>query len=34
MEPQPNLRCYRLRWWDKDESNGEYSAVQTVLVGG
>jgi hypothetical protein len=30
----PETRDYRLRWWDKDEANGEYSAVQTVLVGG
>ena len=30
----PESRDYRMRWWDKDESHGEWSAVQTVLVGG
>ena len=30
----PESRDYRMRWWDKDEANGEWSAVQTVLVGG
>ncbi len=30
----PENRNYRMRWWDKDEANGERSAVQTVLVGG
>lgn len=29
----PEIRDYRLRWWDKDQANGEWSAVQTVLVG-
>ncbi|MCX7111368.1 MAG: hypothetical protein NTX45_14820 [Proteobacteria bacterium] len=30
----PESHDYRMRWWDKDEANGEWSAVQTVLVGG
>jgi hypothetical protein len=29
----PEVREYRLRWWDKGEANGEYSAVQKVTVG-
>ncbi|WP_295446709.1 hypothetical protein [uncultured Thiodictyon sp.] len=29
----PESRDYRLRWWDKDEAHGEWSLVQTVLVG-
>ena len=29
----PESRDYRMRWWDKDQANGEWSAVQTVLVG-
>ena len=36
-KPRHSLRCAArsLRGWrDKDEANGEYSAMQTVLVGG
>lgn len=29
----PESRDYRLRWWDKDEAHGDWSLVQTVLVG-
>lgn len=29
----PEVREYRLRWWDKGEANGEHSAVQKVTVG-
>ena len=29
----PESRDYRMRWWDKDQAHGEWSAVQTVLVG-
>ncbi len=27
------VREYRLRWWDKSVPNGEWSSVQTVLLG-
>ena len=27
-------REYRMRWWDKSEPHGEWSAVQKVVVGG
>ncbi|MDD5035424.1 MAG: hypothetical protein PHE55_11780 [Methylococcaceae bacterium] len=27
-------REYRLRWWDKDEPHGEWTAVQKVVLGG
>ncbi|WP_295441864.1 hypothetical protein [uncultured Thiodictyon sp.] len=30
----PEVREYRLCWWDKDEQSGEWSVVLTVLVGG
>ena len=29
----PEVREYRLRYWDKGDANGEYSAVQRVNVG-
>ena len=29
----PETREYRIRYWDKGEANGEYSAVQRVTVG-
>ncbi|MDD5037519.1 MAG: hypothetical protein PHE55_22555 [Methylococcaceae bacterium] len=29
----PEIREYRLRWWDKDEANGEFSPVQRVTIG-
>ena len=29
----PESRDYRMKWWDKDQANGDWSAVQTVLVG-
>ena len=29
----PEIREYRLRYWDKGDANGEYSAVQRVNVG-
>ena len=29
----PEIREYRLRWWDKGAANGELSAVQRVTVG-
>ncbi|MFM8330951.1 MAG: hypothetical protein ACKN9T_04630 [Candidatus Methylumidiphilus sp.] len=30
----PETRDYRIRWRDKDKANGEFSAVQSVVVGG
>jgi hypothetical protein len=30
----PEVREYRLRWWDKGEPNGEFSPVQKIIVGG
>jgi hypothetical protein len=29
----PEIREYRLRWWDKSEPNGDFSPVQKVTVG-
>lgn len=29
----PGTREYRLRWWDKGEANGDWSPVQSVMVG-
>ena len=29
----PEIREYRLRWWDKGIVNGEYTAVQRVNIG-
>ena len=29
----PEIREYRLRWWDKGDANGEHTAVQRVTVG-
>ena len=29
----PELRQYRMRYWDKGQPNGDYSAVQSVTVG-
>jgi hypothetical protein len=29
----PEIREYRLRWWDKGIANGEYTAVQRVNIG-
>ncbi|MDD5034944.1 MAG: hypothetical protein PHE55_09320 [Methylococcaceae bacterium] len=29
----PEIREYRLRWWDKGEAHGEFSPVQRVIVG-
>ncbi|MEI6268799.1 MAG: hypothetical protein WCP01_07970 [Methylococcaceae bacterium] len=29
----PEIREYRLRWWDKGDANGEFSPVQRVTVG-
>jgi hypothetical protein len=35
VEPKlPEVREYRLRWWDKGEPNGEFSPVQKIVVGG
>ena len=34
LEPSaPEIREYRLRWWDKGQANGEISPVQKVTVG-
>lgn len=34
FEPgKPEQRDYRLRWWDKDEPNGDYSGHQSISVG-
>ena len=30
----PEVREYRLRWWDKGEPNGEFSPIQKIVVGG
>jgi len=30
----PEVREYRLRWWDKGEPNGEFGPVQKIVVGG
>ena len=30
----PEVREYRLRWWDKGEPNGEFSPVQKIVAGG
>ena len=30
----PEVREYRLRWWDKGEPHGEFSPVQKIVVGG
>ena len=30
----PEVREYRLRWWDKGEPNGEFSPIQKILLGG
>jgi hypothetical protein len=30
----PEVREYRLRWWDKGEPNGEFSPVQKIVVVG
>ena len=32
VDNAPEIREYRLRWWDKGEANGEYTAVQKVTV--
>jgi hypothetical protein len=32
VDTVPEVREYRLRWWDKGEANGEYTAVQKVTV--
>ena len=33
LEPgKPEQRDYRLRWWDKDEPNGDYSGHQSISV--
>ncbi len=29
----PEVREYRLCWWDQDHANGDYSAVQKITVG-
>jgi hypothetical protein len=29
----PEIREYRMRWWDKGQANGEFSPVQKVTVG-
>ena len=30
----PEVREYRLRWWDKGEPNGEFSPIQKIVVVG
>ena len=32
VDTAPEIREYRLRWWDKGEANGEYTPVQKVTV--
>ena len=32
VDTAPEVREYRLRWWDKGEANGEYTPVQKVTV--
>ena len=32
VDTAPEVREYRLRWWDKGDANGEYTAVQKVTV--
>ena len=32
VDNAPEIREYRLRWWDKGDANGEYTAVQKVTV--
>ncbi len=32
VDTAPEIREYRLRWWDKGDANGEYTPVQKVTV--